>query len=41
MFGTQALRRLTPVALLAASAFVLASCGSDNGKDRTSGAASS
>jgi FKBP-type peptidyl-prolyl cis-trans isomerase len=36
MFGTLALRRLTPVALIAASALVLASCGSDDGKDKTS-----
>jgi peptidylprolyl isomerase len=31
MFRTTALRRLAPVALLAASAMVLAGCGSDNG----------
>ena len=35
MFRTTTLRRLAPVALLAASTLVLASCGSD-GKDKTS-----
>jgi FKBP-type peptidyl-prolyl cis-trans isomerase len=39
MFRTTALRRLTPVALLAASALVLTSCG-DDGKDKTSSSAS-
>jgi peptidylprolyl isomerase len=36
MFRTTTLRRLAPVALLAASAFVLASCG-DDGSDKASG----
>jgi FKBP-type peptidyl-prolyl cis-trans isomerase len=40
MFRTTALRRLAPVALLVASALVLAACGSDS-KDKTSDSSSS
>ncbi|MGY2876711.1 FKBP-type peptidyl-prolyl cis-trans isomerase [Marmoricola sp. URHA0025 HA25] len=40
MFRTTTLRRLAPVALLAASALVLAACGSDS-KDKTSSTAKS